>query len=139
VAITVEEVRQRLQLEWRLIVFMFNHGGGWVLGDFPTHERFVGDPVSEPGAAAVLGVGVAGSRIQFRVVFQQAVKHDGSFPQRARDGLLVKPQAVGVTCSSGEKSSPLATASHWVRPGDFPPPSHHANLRTQIPEPRLND
>jgi len=61
VAITVEEVRQRLQLEWRLIVFMFIHGGGWVLGDFPTHERFVRDQVSESGAAAVLGVGVAGS------------------------------------------------------------------------------
>ena len=26
-------------------VFMFIHGGGWVLGDFPTHERFVRDIV----------------------------------------------------------------------------------------------
>src|SRR5215510_14926187 len=24
-----------------LPVFMFFHGGGWVLGDFPTHERLV--------------------------------------------------------------------------------------------------
>ena len=37
-----------LQLEWRLIVFMFIHGGGWVLGDFPTHERFVRDQVPNP-------------------------------------------------------------------------------------------
>lgn len=34
-------------------VFMFFHGGGWVLGDFPTHERFVRDLVVESGAAAV--------------------------------------------------------------------------------------
>src|SRR6476660_4132363 len=25
--------------------FIFVHGGGWVLGDFPTHERFVRDLV----------------------------------------------------------------------------------------------
>jgi acetyl esterase len=36
-----------------LPVFMFFHGGGWVLGDFPTHERFVRDLVSESGALAV--------------------------------------------------------------------------------------
>jgi acetyl esterase len=34
-------------------VFMFFHGGGWVLGDFPTHERLVRDLVVESGAAAV--------------------------------------------------------------------------------------
>lgn len=36
-----------------LPVFMFIHGGGWVLGDFPTHERFVRDLVVGSGAAAV--------------------------------------------------------------------------------------
>jgi acetyl esterase len=36
-----------------LPVFMFFHGGGWVLGDFPTHERLVRDLVVESGAAAV--------------------------------------------------------------------------------------
>src|SRR6478735_1914995 len=36
-----------------LPAFMFFHGGGWVLGDFPTHERFVRDLVMESGAAAV--------------------------------------------------------------------------------------
>lgn len=36
-----------------LPVFMFFHGGGWVLGDFPTHERMVRDLVVESGAAAV--------------------------------------------------------------------------------------
>jgi acetyl esterase/lipase len=33
--------------------FMFFHGGGWVLGDFPTNERFVRDLVADSGAAAV--------------------------------------------------------------------------------------
>jgi acetyl esterase len=36
-----------------LPAFMFFHGGGWILGDFPTHERFVRDLVADSGAAAV--------------------------------------------------------------------------------------
>ncbi|OHX12561.1 alpha/beta hydrolase [Chromobacterium sphagni] len=36
-----------------LPVFMFFHGGGWILGDYPTHERFVRDLVADSGAAAV--------------------------------------------------------------------------------------
>ncbi|MET4054675.1 acetyl esterase [Pantoea agglomerans] len=36
-----------------LPVFMFFHGGGWVLGDFPTHERLVRGMVNASGAAAV--------------------------------------------------------------------------------------
>ena len=36
-----------------LPVFMFFHGGGWILGDYPTHERFVRDLVALSGAAAV--------------------------------------------------------------------------------------
>jgi acetyl esterase/lipase len=36
-----------------LPVFMFFHGGGWVLGDFPTHKRFVRDLVVYSGTAAV--------------------------------------------------------------------------------------
>jgi len=37
----------------RVPVFMFFHGGGWVLGDFPTHERLVRDLVAGSGATAV--------------------------------------------------------------------------------------
>ncbi|WMI98256.1 alpha/beta hydrolase [Pseudomonas chlororaphis subsp. aurantiaca] len=40
-------------LKGTLPVFMFFHGGGWVLGDFPTHERLVRDLVVGSGAAAV--------------------------------------------------------------------------------------
>lgn len=36
-----------------LPVFMYFHGGGWVLGDFPTHERLVRDLVVGSGAVAV--------------------------------------------------------------------------------------
>lgn len=36
-----------------LPVFMFFHGGGWVLGDYPTHERLVRDLVVGSGAVAV--------------------------------------------------------------------------------------
>ena len=36
-----------------LPAFMFFHGGGWVLGDFKTHERFVRDLVVQSGAVAV--------------------------------------------------------------------------------------
>ncbi|MHC6228025.1 alpha/beta hydrolase [Pseudomonas sp. X10] len=36
-----------------LPVFMFFHGGGWVLGDYPTHERLIHDLVVGSGAAAV--------------------------------------------------------------------------------------
>ena len=36
-----------------LPAFIFVHGGGWILGDFPTHERLVRDLVAESGAAAI--------------------------------------------------------------------------------------
>ena len=37
----------------RLPVFVFVHGGGWVLGDYSTHRRLVRDLVAESGCAAV--------------------------------------------------------------------------------------
>jgi acetyl esterase/lipase len=36
-----------------LPAFIFVHGGGWILGDFPTHERFVRDLVADSGFTAV--------------------------------------------------------------------------------------
>ena len=36
----------------KLPVFMFIHGGGWVLGDYPTHRRLVRDLVVESGCCA---------------------------------------------------------------------------------------
>nr|WP_297165576.1 alpha/beta hydrolase [uncultured Dysgonomonas sp.] len=37
----------------KLPVFIFTHGGGWILGDYPTHKRMVRDLVVESGYAAV--------------------------------------------------------------------------------------
>jgi len=37
----------------KLPVFMFIHGGGWVLGDYPTHKRMVRDLVTLAGCAGV--------------------------------------------------------------------------------------
>jgi acetyl esterase len=37
----------------KLPVFIFIHGGGWVLGDYPTHKRLVRDLVVASGYAAV--------------------------------------------------------------------------------------
>lgn len=34
-------------------VFIYIHGGGWVLGDYPTHRRLVRDLVVESGAVAI--------------------------------------------------------------------------------------
>lgn len=34
-------------------IFIFIHGGGWVLGDYPTHKRLVRDLVVNSGAVAV--------------------------------------------------------------------------------------
>jgi len=39
--------------EGNLPVFIFIHGGGWVLGDYPTHKRMVRDLVVLSGFAAV--------------------------------------------------------------------------------------
>lgn len=64
----IEEVRKTISLEGtsveiiivrpkgkkeKLPVFMFLHGGGWVLGDYPTHKRLVRDLVVESGFASV--------------------------------------------------------------------------------------
>lgn len=40
-------------VEGTLPVFMFIHGGGWILGDFPTHQRMVRDLVVLSGFCAV--------------------------------------------------------------------------------------
>jgi acetyl esterase/lipase len=40
-------------IKGKLPVFMFIHGGGWVLGDYPTHKRMVRDLVVLTGFAGV--------------------------------------------------------------------------------------
>ena len=55
-----------------LPVFMFFHGGGWVLGDFPTHERLIRDLVRESGAAAVYVDYTPSPESHFPVAINQA-------------------------------------------------------------------
>ena len=56
----------------KLPVFMFFHGGGWVLGDFPTHERLVRDLVVNSGAAAVFVNYTPSPEAHFPVAINQA-------------------------------------------------------------------
>ncbi|MFJ7792406.1 alpha/beta hydrolase [Pseudomonas sp. NPDC096950] len=41
------------KVKGELPVFMFFHGGGWVLGDYPSHQRLIHDLVVGSGAVAV--------------------------------------------------------------------------------------
>jgi acetyl esterase/lipase len=51
---------------------MFFHGGGWVLGDYPTHERLVRDLVVESGAMAVFPEYTRSPEAQYPTAIHQA-------------------------------------------------------------------
>lgn len=55
-----------------LPVFMFFHGGGWILGDFPTHERLVRDLVAQSGAVAVFVNYTPSPEARYPVAINQA-------------------------------------------------------------------
>ncbi len=55
-----------------LPVFMFFHGGGWVLGDYHTHEKMVRDLVFYSGAAAVFVNYSRSPEVRFPVAINQA-------------------------------------------------------------------
>jgi len=55
-----------------LPAFMFFHGGGWILGDFQTHERFVRDLVADSGAVAVFVNYTPSPEARFPVAINQA-------------------------------------------------------------------
>ncbi|WP_419870941.1 alpha/beta hydrolase [Chryseobacterium sp. CT-SW4] len=55
-----------------LPVFMFFHGGGWILGDYPTHKRLVRDLVVNSGAVAVFPDYTPSPEAQFPVAVNQA-------------------------------------------------------------------
>jgi len=52
-------------------VFIFIHGGGWVLGDYPTHRRLVRDLVVESGAVAVFPDYVPSPEAKYPVAINQ--------------------------------------------------------------------
>jgi acetyl esterase/lipase len=55
-----------------LPVFMFFHGGGWVIGDVKTHERLVRDLVVASGAAAVSVEYSRSPEVHYPVAINQA-------------------------------------------------------------------
>lgn len=55
-----------------LPAFMFFHGGGWVLGDFQTHERLIRDLVAGSGAAAVYVDYTRSPEARFPVAIEEA-------------------------------------------------------------------
>ncbi|MDR6340651.1 acetyl esterase/lipase [Filimonas zeae] len=52
-------------------VFVFIHGGGWVLGDYPTHRRLVRDLVVASGAVAVFPDYTPSPEAQYPVAINQ--------------------------------------------------------------------
>ncbi|KIO75974.1 alpha/beta hydrolase [Pedobacter lusitanus] len=53
ITVNIHIVKPANAVSEKLPVFIFTHGGGWVLGDYPTHRRLVRDLVVNSGAAAV--------------------------------------------------------------------------------------
>lgn len=58
--------------EAELPVFMFFHGGGWVLGDYPTHKRLVRDLVVHSGAVAVFPDYSRSPEVRYPVAIEEA-------------------------------------------------------------------
>lgn len=52
-------------------VFIYIHGGGWVLGDYPTHRRLVRDLVVKSGAVAVFPDYTPSPEAQYPVAIEQ--------------------------------------------------------------------
>jgi acetyl esterase/lipase len=53
-------------------VFMFFHGGGWILGDYPTHKRLIRDLVVTSKAAAVFPDYTPSPEARYPVAINQA-------------------------------------------------------------------
>lgn len=53
ITVNIHIVKPEQAKEEKLPVFIYIHGGGWILGDYPTHKRLVRDLVVNSGAAAV--------------------------------------------------------------------------------------
>jgi acetyl esterase len=84
-----------------LPVFMFFHGGGWVLGDFPTHKRFVRDLVVNSEAACVFVEYSRSPEVKYPVALNEAyaatkwVAENGHLIQVDGNSLAVVGNSVG--------------------------------------------
>jgi len=85
-----------------LPVFMFFHGGGWVLGDFPTHRRLVRDLVVESGVAAVFPDYTPSPEASTRPPSSRPMPPpNGSLSTAAKSGWTVTSWLLSATASAG--------------------------------------
>lgn len=82
-------------------VFVFIHGGGWILGDYPTHRRLVRDLVVQSGAVAVFPDYTPSPEAQYPVAINQIyatikwVAENGGLIGVNGDNLAVVGNSVG--------------------------------------------
>jgi acetyl esterase/lipase len=100
-------------------VFIFIHGGGWVLGDYPTHRRLVRDLVVESGAVAVFPDYTPSPEAQYPVAVNQIyatvkwVSENGNEIGVNGKNLAVAGNSVGgnmtasVVLMAGQKNGPV--------------------------------
>ena len=93
-------------------VFMFFHGGGWVLGDFPTHRRMVRDLVVESGAAAVFVNYSPSPEAKFPVAINQAYNATKWVAENGKEiGVDGKRLAVAGNSAGGNMATVVAMMS----------------------------
>lgn len=122
-----------------LPAFMYFHGGGWVLGDFPTHERLVRDLVEGSGTVAVFVNYSLSPEMGYGVAIEQAYAATQWVAQHGReinvDGsrLAVAGNSAGgnlaaaVALMANEKGSPALRAQVLLCPvtdANFDTPSY---------------
>ena len=71
ITVNIHIVKPANAVSEKLPVFMFTHGGGWVLGDYPTHRRLVRDLVVNSCAAAVFTDYTPSPEAQYPVAINQ--------------------------------------------------------------------
>lgn len=75
--------------------FVFIHGGGWVLGDYPTHRRLVRDLVVESGCAAVFVNYTPSPEAHFPKAVEEVYAAVKWWPKTARDRGRRQPAGAG--------------------------------------------
>lgn len=122
-----------------LPAFMYFHGGGWVLGDFPTHERLVRDLVDGSGTVAVFVNYSLSPEVGYGVAIEQAYAATKWVAEHGKeinvDGsrLAVAGNSAGgnlaaaVALMANEKGSPVLRAQVLLCPvtdANFDTPSY---------------
>ncbi len=103
----------------RLPVFVFIHGGGWVLGDFPTHKRLVRDLVIASGMACVF---VNYSRTP-EAIFPQALNEIyGTVMWLANHGLTLNLDCTRLALAGNSAGGSMALATAMMAKDKGGPP-----------------